>query len=243
MDTTRPIIALDFPTAEAARGFVSRFDGESLFLKVGMELFYAAGPGIVASLKEDGHDVFCDLKLHDIPNTVKGAAASLCGLGADLLTVHAAGGRAMMEAALEGLGQARNRTAVVAITQLTSTSPRALREEQLIEVPLAESVRHYARLAQQAGLDGVVCSPLEAGDIAEATGQQFLRVTPGIRPAGAEVGDQSRVATPGNAAAMGSSVIVVGRPITRAEDPVAAYRAIREEWNAGRGAARGEQER
>lgn len=237
MDTTRPIIALDLPGADAALEFVGRFDGESLFVKVGMELFYAAGPSIVTELKERGHDVFCDLKLHDIPNTVKGAASSLSRLGADLLTVHAAGGRAMMEAALEGLGDASATTRVIAITQLTSTSPEALRTEQLVEVPLVESVRNYARLAQQAGLAGVVCSAHEAADIAAVTGPDFLRVTPGIRPAGAAVGDQSRVATPGNAASMGSSAIVVGRPITRADDPVAAYHSIRDEWNAGRAAA------
>ncbi|MDU1589186.1 MAG: orotidine-5'-phosphate decarboxylase, partial [Cutibacterium avidum] len=158
-------------------------------------------------------------------------------LGADLLTVHAAGGKAMMEAALEGLGDAAGTTRVIAITQLTSTSPEALKTEQLIEVPLAESVRNYAKLAQSAGLAGVVCSAHEAADIASVTGSGFLRVTPGIRPAGAVVGDQSRVATPGNAASMGSSAIVVGRPITKADDPVAAYHAIRDEWNAGRTAA------
>ena len=219
MDTSRPIIALDLPGAEAALDFVAKFD-ESLFVKVGMELFYAAGPSVITSLKDAGHDVFCDLKLHDIPNTVKGAAISLSRLGADLLTVHAAGGKAMMEAALEGLGDAAGTTRVIAITQLTSTSPEALKTEQLIEVPLAESVRNYAKLAQSAGLAGVVCSAHEAADIASVTGSGFLRV-----------------ATPGNAASMGSSAIVVGRPITKADDPVAAYHAIRDEWNAGRTAA------
>lgn len=233
MDTTRPIIALDLPTADQALALVARFHDEPLFVKVGMELFYAAGPGIVTSLKEAGHDVFCDLKLHDIPNTVKRAAASLAGLGADLLTVHAAGGKAMMEAALEGLSAASNDPAVVAITQLTSTSEEAMHAEQLIEVPLAESVVHYAQLAQSAGLAGVVCSAWEAGRIAEATGGSFLRVTPGIRPAGAAIGDQARVATPEKASSMGSSTIVVGRPITQADDPVAAYHAIKQAWNAG----------
>lgn len=233
MDTTRPIIALDLPTADRALALVARFGDEPLFVKVGMELFYAAGPGIVTSLKEAGHDVFCDLKLHDIPNTVKRAAASLAGLGADLLTVHAAGGKAMMEAALEGLSAASNDPAVVAITQLTSTSEEAMHAEQLIEVPLAESVVHYAQLAQSAGLAGVVCSAWEAGRIAEATGGSFLRVTPGIRPAGAAVGDQARVATPEKASSMGSSAIVVGRPITQADDPVAAYHAIKQAWNFG----------
>ncbi len=236
MDTSRPIIALDLPSADQALSLVARFGDEPLFVKVGMELFYASGPGIVTALKEAGHDVFCDLKLHDIPTTVKRAAASLAGLGADLLTVHAAGGRAMMEAALEGLSGAANDPAVVAITQLTSTSEEAMHSEQLIEVPLAESVVHYARLAQSAGLAGVVCSAWEAAGIGEATGGSFLRVTPGIRPAGAAVGDQARVATPERASAMGSSAIVVGRPITRAEDPVAAYHAIKEAWNSGRAA-------
>lgn len=234
MDTSRPIIALDLPSAEEALALVARFGDERLFVKVGMELFYAAGPSVITGLKEAGHDVFCDLKLHDIPNTVRRAAASLAGLGADLLTVHAAGGRAMMEAALEGLSSASNDPAVVAITQLTSTSQEAMHTEQLIGVPLAESVVHYAQLAQSAGLAGVVCSAWEAGAIAAATGEGFLRVTPGIRPAGAAVGDQSRVATPENAAGMGSSAIVVGRPITRAEDPVAAYHAIKTAWNTGR---------
>ena len=234
MDTSRPIIALDVPSADEALALVARFGDEPLFLKVGMELFYASGPSTVTRLKEAGHDVFCDLKLHDIPNTVKRAAASLAGLGADLLTVHAAGGRAMMEAALEGLSGAANDPAVVAITQLTSTSEQAMHTEQLIDVPLAESVVHYAELAQQAGLAGVVCSAQEAGRIAEATGDGFLRGTPGIRPAGSAGGDQARVATPENAAGLGSSAIVVGRPITRAEDPVAAYHAIKAAWNTGR---------
>lgn len=233
MDTSRPIIALDLPSARDALDLVARFAGETLFVKVGMELFYAAGPGIVSQLKDAGHDVFCDLKLHDIPNTVRGAARSLARLGADLLTVHAAGGRAMMEAALEGLGEGGGSASVVAITQLTSTSPEALRSEQLVEVPLVESVLNYARLARSAGLAGVVCSAHEAADIAAATGEGFLRVTPGIRPAGSAIGDQARVATPGTAASMGSSAIVVGRPVTRADDPVAAYHAIMTAWRTG----------
>lgn len=234
MDTSRPIIALDLPGADEALELVARFGDEPLFLKVGMELFYAAGPSVVTRLKDAGHDVFCDLKLHDIPNTVRRAAASLARLGADLLTVHAAGGRAMMEAALEGLSGAANEPSVVAITQLTSTSEQAMHSEQLIEAPLERSVVHYARLAQSAGLAGVVCSAWEAGRIAEATGEGFLRVTPGIRPAGAAVGDQSRVATPESAAGLGSSAIVVGRPITQAEDPVTAYHTIKQAWNTGR---------
>lgn len=236
MDTSRPIIALDLPSAGHALSFVSKFTDEKLFVKVGMELFYAAGPQIVTELKDAGHDVFCDLKLHDIPNTVRGAARSLSRLGADLLTVHAAGGRAMMEAALEGLHDGGSTSNVIAITQLTSTSQQALYDEQLVEAPLIESVCHYADLAWQAGLAGVVCSALEARAIADATAEDFLRVTPGIRPAGSAVGDQARVATPGTAASMGSSAIVVGRPITQADDPVAAYHTIRAAWQTGRDA-------
>ncbi|MEA5655898.1 orotidine-5'-phosphate decarboxylase [Cutibacterium granulosum] len=236
MDTSRPIIALDLPSAGHALGFVSKFTEEKLFVKVGMELFYAAGPQIVTELKDAGHDVFCDLKLHDIPNTVRGAARSLSRLGADLLTVHAAGGRAMMEAALEGLHDGGSTSNVIAITQLTSTSQQALRDEQLVEAPLIESVCHYADLARQAGLAGVVCSALEARAIADATTEDFLRVTPGIRPAGSAAGDQARVATPGTAASMGSSAIVVGRPITQADDPVAAYHTIRAAWQSGQDA-------
>lgn len=227
MDTTRPIIALDFASVEEAYRFVDLFD-EPLFVKVGMELFYNGGPQVVREVKARGHQVFCDLKLHDIPNTVGRAAAQLGRLGADLLTVHAAGGRAMMKAAREGVGESGG--AIVAITQLTSTSEEAMRAEQLVSVPLVESVLNYARLAREAGLDGVVCSPLEAGAIRDATSDDFLRVTPGIRPAGADVADQSRVTTPEEAAQIGSSAIVVGRPITRAERPVEAYRAIRDAW-------------
>ena len=217
MDTSRPIIALDLPSAGHALGFVSKFTEEKLFVKVGMELFYAAGPQIVTELKDAGHDVFCDLKLHDIPNTVRGAARSLSRLG-------------------EGLHDGGSTSNVIAITQLTSTSQQALRDEQLVEAPLIESVCHYADLARQAGLAGVVCSALEARAIADATAEDFLRVTPGIRPAGSAVGDQARVATPGTAASMGSSAIVVGRPITQADDPVAAYHTIRAAWQSGQDA-------
>lgn len=179
MDTTRPIIALDFASVEEAYRFVDLFD-EPLFVKVGMELFYNAGPQVVREVKARGHQVFCDLKLHDIPNTVGRAAAQLGRLGADLLTVHAAGGRAMMKAAREGVGESGG--AIMAITQLTSTSEEAMRAEQLVSVPLVESVLNYARLAREAGLDGVVCSPLEAGAIRDATSDDFLRVTPGSGP-------------------------------------------------------------
>ena len=231
MDTTRPIIALDFPSAERALSFVEQFGNEPLFLKVGMELFYAAGPGLVSQLKEAGHDVFCDLKLHDIPNTVQRAARSLCGLGADLITVHAAGGVTMMQAALEGLSAASERPAVVAITQLTSTSEEVMHREQLVQASLEESVLNYASCARAAGLDGVVCSAWEAEAIAAATSEEFLRITPGIRPEGAAVGDQARVVTPGKAAQMASSAIVVGRPITQALHPVEAYHQIKQAWN------------
>ncbi|OKL50526.1 orotidine-5'-phosphate decarboxylase [Boudabousia marimammalium] len=236
MDTSRPIIALDVPSAQAALDFVRLFEGESLFVKVGMELFYAAGPQVVTQMREAGHDVFCDLKLHDIPNTVRGAARSLSRLGASLLTVHAAGGQAMMEAALEGLregaGAEGEQPSVVAITQLTSTSPEAMRREQLIEVPLQESVLNYARVAQAAGVAGVVCSAWEAAAIKDATSEDFLRITPGIRPEGADIGDQARVVTPSKAAQMASSGIVVGRPIVQAADPVAAYHEIKAAWNS-----------
>ncbi len=227
MDTTRPIIALDFASIEESYDFVDLFD-ETLFVKVGMELFYNEGPQAVREFKARGHQVFCDLKLHDIPNTVGRAAAQLGKLGADLLTVHAAGGRAMMEAAREGVGETGGR--IVAITQLTSTSEQAMRTEQLVSVPLVESVLNYARLAQSAGLAGVVCSPLEAEAIRDTTSDDFLRVTPGIRTAGADAADQKRVTTPDQAARNGSSAIVVGRPITRADDPVGAYRSIRAAW-------------
>lgn len=236
MDTSRPIIALDFPTEKIALDFIDKFTGEKLFIKVGMELFYAAGPQLVCKLKDTGHDVFCDLKLHDIPNTVEKAAKSLSRLGADLLTVHAAGGIKMMQAALEGLNKANKRPAVVAITQLTSTSEVAMHKEQLIEASLEESVLNYARCAQTAGLDGVVCSAWEAHAIARATNSEnnldFLRITPGIRPVGADNADQKRVVTPEKAAQMYSSAIVVGRPITQASDPVAAYFRIKEAWNS-----------
>lgn len=231
MDTSRPIIACDFPSAKHALDFVKLFAGEKLFLKLGMEILYAAGPQLVGVFKDAGHDVFCDLKLHDIPNTVKGAARSLAGLGADILTVHAAGGTAMMQAALEGINDAPKKPAVVAITQLTSTSEEMMKTQQLVTVSLEESVLNYARLAQDAGLDGVVCSAWEAGIICKATAENFLRITPGIRPAGSDVADQARVVTPEKAAQIGASAIVVGRPITQAKDPVAAYYAIKDSWN------------
>jgi orotidine-5'-phosphate decarboxylase len=231
----KPIIALDFPSFREVEAFLNKFEGESLFVKVGMELYYQEGPDIVRYLKDHGHDVFLDLNLHDIPNTVESAMRGLAKLGVDLTNVHAAGGKAMMEAALNGLregtpeGQARPK--LIAVTQLTSTTETAMHQEQLIPVKLIESVTHYAKLAQEAGLDGVVCSPLEADAVREATSEEFLRVTPGIRPSDAAVNDQKRITTPSMAKRIGSTHIVVGRPITRAENPIQAYLDILVEWN------------
>ena len=194
-------------------------------MKIGMELYYAAGPAIVQEIKERGHKIFLDLKLHDIPNTVKKAMRVLSGLGVDMLNLHAAGTKAMMEAALEGAVRPDGtRSLVIAVTQLTSTSQERMEEELLIEKPLDQVVLHYAQCAAQAGLAGVVCSPLEAGKVHAACGDGFLTVTPGVRFAGGDVGDQVRVTTPARAKELGSDYIVVGRPITQAEDPVAAYR-------------------
>lgn len=233
--TNRPIIALDFETLPQVNQFLDQFNKESLFVKVGMELFYQNGPEIVTRLKQLGHTVFLDLKLHDIPNTVQRSMKGIAALEVDMLTVHAAGGRAMMEAAMEGIvsgtpiGQKRPK--LIAVTQLTSTTQEAMQQEQLIPVSLMESVIHYAKLTRSAGLDGVVCSALEARKIKEYTAAEFLCVTPGIRPEGIAIGDQKRVATPAMAKKEGASYIVVGRPITQAEDPVAAYQAIKEQWN------------
>lgn len=235
--TNRPIIALDFETLPQVNHFLDQFNTESLFVKVGMELFYQNGPEIVTRLKQLGHAVFLDLKLHDIPNTVQQAMRGIAALEVDMLTVHAAGGRAMMEAAMEGIVSGtpigRKRPKLIAVTQLTSTTQEAMQQEQLIPVSLMESVIHYAKLTRSAGLDGVVCSALEARNIKENTANEFLCVTPGIRPEGIAIGDQKRVATPARAKKEGASYIVVGRPITQAEDPVAAYHAIKEQWNGG----------
>ena len=229
------IIALDFPTKKNVVDFLKPFAGEKLFLKVGMELFYAEGPAIIAYLKDSGHDVFLDLKLHDIPNTVKSGMKSLARLGCDLVNVHASGGREMMEAALEGLetgtSSGNQRPLCIAVTQLTSTSELQMKTEQLIAVPLGESVLHYAQLTSQAGLDGVVCSAQEAKLIQSQIGTNFLTVSPGIRPAGNQVGDQKRVATPEFARNEGVSAIVVGRPVTRSENPLESYYAIKKEWD------------
>ena len=225
----RPVIALDFPSFEAVKEFLALFPAEeSLYLKVGMELYYAAGPEIVSYLKSLGHSVFLDLKLHDIPNTVKSAMKVLSQLGVDMTNVHAAGGVEMMKAAREGLG---SQAKLIAVTQLTSTSEAQMQEFQNIQTSLKESVIHYAKKTAEAGLDGVVCSAQEVELIKQATNPDFICLTPGIRPAGAAVGDQKRVMTPADAYQIGSDYIVVGRPITQAENPVAAYHAIKDEWN------------
>ena len=228
----RPVIALDFPSFEAVKEFLSLFPvEESLYLKVGMELYYAEGPGVVRYLKSLGHSVFLDLKLHDIPNTVKSAMKVLSQLGVDMTNVHAAGGVEMMRAAREGLG---TQAKLIAVTQLTSTSESQMQDFQNIQTSLQESVIHYAKKTAEAGLDGVVCSAQEVQLIKQATNPDFICLTPGIRPAGAAVGDQKRVMTPADAYQIGSDYIVVGRPITQAEDPVAAYHAIKDEWNQDR---------
>lgn len=219
------IIACDFASAEATYAFLDRFTEEKPFVKIGMELFYAAGPEIVREIKRRGHKIFLDLKLHDIPNTVKKAMAVLSGLDVDICNLHAAGGIDMMRAAVEGLTRADGtRPLLIAVTQLTSIDQRRMEEELLIERSLPEVVMQYAENAKAAGLDGVVCSPLEAGQVHNRCGADFLTVTPGIRFADGNVGDQQRVTTPAKAREIGSDFIVVGRPITAAEDPVAAYR-------------------
>ena len=218
------IVACDFPGRQETLAFLDRFTGKKPFVKVGMELYYAEGPGMVREIRERGHRIFLDLKLHDIPNTVKKAMAVLSRLEVDLVNLHAAGTKAMMEAALEGLTRPDGtRPLLIAVTQLTSTDQQRMARELLIERPLPEVVLHYAGLAREAGLDGVVCSPLEAKAVHEACGRDFLTVTPGVRFAGGEVGDQVRVTTPALARQIGSDYIVVGRPITQAADPVAAY--------------------
>ena len=218
------IIALDFPNAEETYRFLDQFTGRKPFVKIGMELFYAEGPQIVREIKKRGHKVFLDLKLHDIPNTVKGGMQSLRDLGVDMTNVHASGGIRMMKAAVEGLTRADGtRPMLIAVTQLTSTSQETMTEELLIDRPIADVVVQYAKNAQAAGLEGVVCSPLEAGRIHAEVGADFKTITPGIRFAGDAVGDQARVTTPAKAKEIGSDYIVVGRSITAAADPVAAY--------------------
>ena len=225
------IVACDFPGADATLAFLDRFQEEKPFVKIGMELFYAEGPQIVRHIKARGHRIFLDLKLHDIPNTVKKAMRSLSALDVDIVNLHAAGTRAMMTAALEGLTHPDGtRPLLIAVTQLTSTDQQALRDELLIDRPMDEVVMAYAKNASEAGLDGVVCSPLEAGKVHEVCGDGFLTVTPGVRFAGGERGDQKRVTTPADARLLGSDYIVVGRPITQAVDPVAAYRQCVKEF-------------
>lgn len=230
---TSPIIALDFDSAEKTFDFLRAFDGD-VNVKVGMQLYYKEGPAVVARLKEQGYDVFLDLKLHDIPNTVKSAMEVLAGFGVDLLNVHVAGGKAMMEAALEGLDMGTPsgiaRPSLIGVTQLTSTDERQVREEQLINVSLEDSVSHYAKLTKLAGLDGVVCSVHEATAITDICGESFFKVTPGIRLANGGTHDQKRIATPDEARLAGSTHIVVGRAITGAADPRAAYEQVNALW-------------
>ena len=225
------IIALDFKDGETALNFLDKFRDEKPFVKIGMELFYSAGPDIVKQVKARGHKVFLDLKLHDIPNTVKGGMRSLSGLGADIVNVHAAGTIDMMKAAMEGVvREDGTRPLVIAVTQLTSTSEERMQKELLINAKINDTIIHYARNAKEAGLDGIVCSPLEAGMVKEACGKEFLTVTPGVRFADGDAGDQVRVTTPRKAKEIGTDYIVVGRPITKADDPVAAYRRCMKEF-------------
>jgi orotidine-5'-phosphate decarboxylase len=219
------IIACDFDSGDETIRFLDRFQGVKPFVKIGMELFYAEGPQIVKSIKARGHRIFLDLKLHDIPNTVKKAMSVLSRLEVDMVNLHAAGSSAMMEAALEGLTRPDGtRPLLIAVTMLTSIDAQRMKNELLIGVPLEETVMSYAQNAKKAGLDGVVCSPLEAGKVHAACGNGFLTVTPGIRFAGGAIGDQARVTTPVMAREYGADYIVVGRPITEAADPAAAYR-------------------
>ncbi|MBQ2793718.1 MAG: orotidine-5'-phosphate decarboxylase [Clostridia bacterium] len=218
------IIACDFASAEETFKFLDKFEGKKPFVKIGMELYYAEGPSIVREIKKRGHKIFLDLKLHDIPNTVKKAMAVLSRLDVDMTNLHAAGTRRMMEAAIEGLTKPDGtRPILIAVTQLTSTDQETMENDLLIREPIAEVVMHYAQCAENAGLDGVVCSPLEAGKVHERCGSGFVTVTPGVRFADGDKGDQKRVMTPEEAKKIGSDYIVVGRPITAAADPVAAY--------------------
>ena len=218
------IIACDFSSKKACMDFLDKFTGKKPFVKIGMELFYAEGPQIVREIKERGHKIFLDLKLHDIPNTVKKSMSVLRNLDVDMTKLHAAGTGAMMEGALEGLTREDGtRPILIAVTQLTSTSEERMKNELLINEPIDKVVMHYAKNAKDSGLDGVVCSPLEAGKVHDLCGKDFLTITPGVRFADGDIGDQVRVMTPAEAKKIGSDYIVVGRPITAAEDPVAAY--------------------
>ncbi|MEC0314260.1 orotidine-5'-phosphate decarboxylase [Bacillus subtilis] len=234
MKNNLPIIALDFASAEETLAFLAPFQQEPLFVKVGMELFYQEGPSIVKQLKERNCELFLDLKLHDIPTTVNKAMKRLASLGVDLVNVHAAGGKKMMQAALEGLEEGtpagKKRPSLIAVTQLTSTSEQIMKDELLIEKSLIDTVVHYSKQAEESGLDGVVCSVHEAKAIYQAVSPSFLTVTPGIRMSEDAANDQVRVATPAIAREKGSSAIVVGRSITKEEDPVKAYKAVRLEW-------------
>ncbi|TYR82661.1 orotidine-5'-phosphate decarboxylase [Priestia megaterium] len=232
------IIALDFSSMNEVNQFLMPFENEQLFLKVGMELFYKEGLSIISTLKEQNHQIFLDLKLHDIPNTVKQGMKSLASLEVDLVNVHAAGGTAMMQAAIEGLeagtAEGKTRPACLAVTQLTSTSSEMLKDQQLITHSMEEVVTHYASLAHKSGLDGVVCSVHEVPSIRETVGNDFLTVTPGIRMSSDSTDDQVRVATPEVAREYGSSAIVVGRSITKAKDPVQAYYTMLQQWKGER---------
>ena len=224
------IVACDFSSAEEVFAFLDKFEGKKPFVKIGMELFYAEGPAIVKEIKKRGHKIFLDLKLHDIPNTVKKAMAVLSKLDVDMCNLHAAGATQMMQGAIEGLTREDGtRPILIAVTQLTSTDQETMERDLLIKEPIDKVVMHYALTAKNAGLDGVVCSPLEAGKVHETCGKDFITVTPGVRFADGDIGDQKRVMTPAQANEIGSDYIVVGRPITASADPVAAYeRCVRE---------------
>ena len=226
------IIACDFSSAGQTYAFLEKFSGEKPFVKIGMELFYAEGPEIVREIKHHGHRIFLDLKLHDIPNTVKKAMSVLSRMDVDMVNLHAAGTKDMMRAAVEGLTRADGtRPVLLAVTQLTSTTKERMNADIMIPGEVADCVRHYAECAKEAGLDGVVCSPLEAEMVKEACGKEFVCVTPGIRFADSDKGDQVRITTPAQAREKGSDYIVVGRPITAAEDPVAAYERCCQEFD------------
>ncbi len=225
------IIACDFDSAEKTFAFLDKFTGKKPFVKIGMELYYAEGPSIVREIKRRGHKIFLDLKLHDIPNTVKKSMAVLSRLDVDMTNLHAAGTGRMMQAAIEGLTREDGtRPLLIAVTQLTSTDEETMKRDLLIDAPIADVVMHYASVAKDAGLDGVVCSPLEAGAVHERCGSGFVTVTPGVRFADGDIGDQKRVMTPAEAKRIGSDYIVVGRPITAAPDPVAAYERCCQEF-------------
>jgi len=225
------IIACDFDSAEKTFQFLDKFTDKKPFVKIGMELYYAEGPSIVRELKARGHKIFLDLKLHDIPNTVKKSMAVLSRLDVDMTNLHAGGTKKMMEAALEGLTRPDGtRPLLIAVTQLTSTDEESMKKDLLINEPIDKVVMHYAKNTMEAGLDGVVCSPLEAGKVHDVCGKKFLTVTPGVRFADGDIGDQKRVTTPAKAKELGSDYIVVGRPITAAEDPVKAYNRCVEEF-------------